>query len=153
MSFSTVGLFVAPVQHANTHIQPHVSQHSSYKRVITGCLVFSVNCGFTVCASRQRETEQTTSKHQHHITHSLVMNSTEPPHETRDIQRPASAQIPAAAKTESCASRLTSVVYDHAKVRVGSFVLWSFGRRRDDGRLGRVLVGGGALLCDGKEKE
>lgn len=104
VSFSTVGLFVARVQHANTHTdkQPHVSQHSSYKRVITGCLVFSVNCGFTVCASRQRETEQTTSKHQHHITHSLVMNSTEPPHTTGDIQRPACAQIPAATKTERC---------------------------------------------------
>lgn len=38
--------------------------HKSHYRV-------PVNCGFTVCASRQRETEQTTSKHQHHITHSL----------------------------------------------------------------------------------
>lgn len=150
VSFSTVGLFVARVQHANTHAdkQPHVLQHSSYKRVITGCLVFSVNCGFTVCAL-----EQTTSKHQHHITHSLVVNSTEPPHKTGDIQRPASAQISSGKQKQRGASELTSVVYDHAKVRVGSFVLWSFGRRRDDGRLGRVLVGGGALLCDGKEKE
>lgn len=41
---------------------------------------------------------------------------------------------------------LTSVVYDDAKVCVGGFVLRSFGRHRDDGRLGRILVGGGALL-------
>lgn len=40
----------------------------------------------------------------------------------------------------------TSVVDDDTKVGVGVFVLWSLGGRVDDGRLGRILVGGGALL-------
>lgn len=44
-------------------------------------------------------------------------------------------------------------MYDHTKVRVGGFVFWGFGGHRDDGRLGRVLVGGDGLFWGVGERQ
>lgn len=75
----------------------------------------------------------------------VTISTTERPHNLlRNIPQSPSARGPAATKQD--ASAPTSVVYDDTKVCVGGFVLWSFGGHQDDGRLGRILVGGGALL-------
>lgn len=43
-------------------------------------------------------------------------------------------------------------MYDHTKVGVRGFVFRGFGGHRDDGRLGRVLVGGDGLFWGGRRE-
>ena len=51
------------------------------------------------------------------------------------------------------ASAPTSVMYDDTEVGVGGLVLRGFGGHGDDRGLGRVLAGGGGLLCRKEKKK
>lgn len=84
-----------------------------------------------------------------YIQHSLIMNSmvsTRQRHATIIVGAESSSNKTELCRQSTIVSTLTSVMNDNTKVCVGGFVLWNFGGHRDDGRLGRILVGGSTLF-------
>ena len=169
------------IKHTHTQIQTHthtlrcepISQLTAFliQRVITGCQLSSHCLYFKPERNKadhiwtwSSEIYSTQPGHELHCNHLHDRKAPrfpqKHPHKWSSAQSPAAAAAAAAANTAglgrrspSASATLTSVVYDDTKVRVGGFVLRSFGGSGDDRRLGGILVGGGALLWSRKKKK
>ena len=166
----------------HTQIQTHthtlrcepISQLTAFliQRVITGCQLSSHCLYFKPERNKadhiwtwSSEIYSTQPGHELHCNHLHDRKAPrfpqKHPHKWSSAQSPAAAAAAAAAantaglgrRSPSASATLTSVVYDDTKVRVGGFVLRSFGGSGDDRRLGGILVGGGALLWSRKKKK